>query len=86
MPNFLAQCPADARAAIGDFLGEAVIGGPDTVRAGLAAMAQATQADELMLVCDIYDPALRLRSLDIAAQAIQDAQTDAARGAVLAAG
>ena len=26
-------------------------------------------ADELMLVSDVYDPALRLRSLDIAAQA-----------------
>ncbi|WP_370446733.1 LLM class flavin-dependent oxidoreductase [Rhodoferax sp. TS-BS-61-7] len=86
VPNFLAQCPADARAAIADFLGEAVIGGPDTVRDGLLAMAEATQADELMLVCDVYDPALRLRSLDIAAQALKDAQADAAKGAVLAAG
>jgi luciferase family oxidoreductase group 1 len=85
-PNFLPQLPADARAAIGDFLGEAVIGGPTTVRDGLAAMAEATQANELMLVCDIYDPDLRLRSLDIAAQAIQDAQADTARGAVLVAG
>ncbi|MBW7832054.1 MAG: LLM class flavin-dependent oxidoreductase [Simplicispira suum] len=57
------------RAAIQDFLAAAVIGGPDTVRKGLAALLQATQADELMLVCDIYDPALRLRSLDIAAAA-----------------
>jgi hypothetical protein len=29
-----------------------------------------TEADELMLVCDIYDTALRLRSLDIAAAAM----------------
>jgi luciferase family oxidoreductase group 1 len=86
VPNFLPQLPGDARAAIGDFLGEAVIGSPATVRAGLTAMAEATQADELMLVCDIYDPALRLRALDIAAQAMQDAQADAAKGAVLAAG
>ncbi len=57
------------RAAIADFLGAAVIGGPDKVRAGLAALAQATDADEIMLVCDIFDPALRLRSLDIAAAA-----------------
>ena len=56
------------RAAINDFLAAAVIGGPDTVRQGFAALLQATQADELMLVCDIYDPALRLRSLDIAEQ------------------
>ncbi len=86
VPNFLPQLPADARAAIGDFLGEAVIGGPDTVRDGLAAMADATQADELMLVCDIYDPALRLRALDIAAQAVRDAQADAAKADALAAG
>ncbi|MDO8774110.1 MAG: LLM class flavin-dependent oxidoreductase, partial [Burkholderiaceae bacterium] len=46
------------------------IGGPDKVRAGLTALAQATDADEFMLVCDIFDPALRLRSLDLAAAAI----------------
>ncbi|MDB5843898.1 MAG: luciferase family protein [Polaromonas sp.] len=68
--NFLAQRHPQERAAIADFLAAAVIGGPDTVRDGLAALAQATDADEFMLVCDIYDPALRLRSLDIAAAAL----------------
>ena len=29
-----------------------------------------TQADEFMLVSDVFDPALRLRSLDIAAEAM----------------
>ena len=29
-----------------------------------------TQADEFMLVSDVYDPALRLRSLDLAAAAM----------------
>jgi hypothetical protein len=33
-------------------------------------LAQATEADEFMLVCDVFDPALRLRSLDIAAAAM----------------
>jgi luciferase family oxidoreductase group 1 len=65
--NFMAQLDPQARAAIGDFLAAAVIGGPDTVKAGLAAMAMATNADEFMLVCDVFDPLLRLRSLDIAA-------------------
>lgn len=83
VPGFMQQCPPDARAAIQDFLGEAVIGGPETVREGLHAMAAATGADELMLVCDIYDPALRLRSLDIAAQAIAQAQATV-KGDVLA--
>ena len=72
--NFLAQRHPQERAAISDFLAAAVIGGPDTVHEGLSALAEATNADEFMLVCDIYDPALRLRSLDIAAAAMQ-AQT-----------
>ena len=68
--DFIAQCLPQERAAIADFLGAAVVGGPDTVHAGLHALSESTQADELMLVCDVYDPALRLRALDIAAQAL----------------
>ena len=67
--NYAARLQPQERAAIGDFLAAAVIGGPDTVRNGLTTLAQETGADELILVCDVYDPALRLRSLDIAAQA-----------------
>ena len=67
--NFAAQLnPAEAE-AINDFLAAAVIGGPETVQAGLAHLAQATRADEFMLVSDVFDPALRLRSLDITAAA-----------------
>ena len=69
--NFLAQRHLQERAAIGDFLAAAVIGGPETVRDRLNALAGATDADEFMLVCDVYDPALRLRSLDIAATAME---------------
>jgi luciferase family oxidoreductase group 1 len=65
--DFLAQLAPQERRAIDDFLGAAVIGRPETVRAGLDELLQATQADELMLVCDIFDADLRLRSLDIAA-------------------
>lgn len=65
--NFMQQLHPQERAAIGDFLAAAVIGGPDKVSADLLALAQSTQANEFMLVCDAFDPALRLRSLDIAA-------------------
>ncbi|MDP3335259.1 MAG: LLM class flavin-dependent oxidoreductase [Rhodoferax sp.] len=68
--NFMQQLHPQELAAINDFLGAAVIGGPDKVRAGLTALAQQTQADEFMLVCDMFDPALRLQSLDIAAQVL----------------
>jgi len=64
--DFMAGLLPQERAAINDFLAAAVIGGPDKVRAGLMALAQATDADEFMLVSDVFDPALRLRSLDIA--------------------
>lgn len=67
--NFMAQLHPQERAAISDFLAAAVIGGPETVRAGLSRLAAATDADEFMLVSDVFDPALRLRSLDIAAAA-----------------
>ncbi len=67
--GFMAQRSEPERLAIADFLALAVIGGPETVREGLAAIHAATQADEFMLVCDIFDADLRLRSLRIAAQA-----------------
>ncbi|TRZ91654.1 MAG: LLM class flavin-dependent oxidoreductase [Rhodocyclaceae bacterium] len=67
--DFMSQLHPQERTAIDDFLAAAVIGGPRTVSEGLAALLQATDADELMLVCDIFDPSLRLRSLDIVAAA-----------------
>ncbi|MBL8480108.1 MAG: LLM class flavin-dependent oxidoreductase [Sterolibacteriaceae bacterium] len=65
--GFMAGLHPQERAGIADFLGAAVIGGPDTVRAGLEALGRATRADEMIVVCDIFDPDLRLRSLEIAA-------------------
>jgi len=69
LAGFLAGLHPPERAGIADFLGAAVVGGPEAVRAGLGALQRATRADELILVCDIFDPDLRLRSLDIAAAA-----------------
>ena len=46
-----------------------VIGGPAVVRQGLDAFVARTRADELMLVSDIFDPALRLRSFELIAEA-----------------
>jgi luciferase family oxidoreductase group 1 len=69
--GFAAGLQPQERSAIGDFLAAAVVGGPDRVRQGLQALVQATQADEFLLVSDVFDPALRLRSLDIVASAHQ---------------
>ena len=77
--NYMAKLQPQERNAIADFLAAAVIGGPDTVRSGLSELARVTQADEFMLVCDIFDPALRLRSLDIAAAAMRPLVENAER-------
>ncbi|HCL87168.1 MAG TPA: LLM class flavin-dependent oxidoreductase [Comamonadaceae bacterium] len=69
VPGYLESLSYQERQAIADFMAVGVVGGPDTVRAGLRALASSTQADEFMLVSDVYDPELRLRSLQITAQA-----------------
>lgn len=55
------------QAAVGDILGLAVIGGPAKVRARLTVLLEQTGADELVFTCDLYEPADRLRSLEILA-------------------
>ncbi|MET1114313.1 MAG: MsnO8 family LLM class oxidoreductase, partial [Comamonas sp.] len=68
--NYTARLSPSESAAIHDFLRAGVVGSPETVRRHFQALAQSTQADEFMLVSDVYDPALRLRSLEISAQAM----------------
>ena len=69
--DYMSMLSYQEKAAIKDFLALGVVGDATTVRAELDAITDATQADELMLVTDVYDPALRLRSLEITAQAMQ---------------
>nr|WP_159910878.1 LLM class flavin-dependent oxidoreductase [Pantoea sp. 18069] len=68
--NYAAQLSPSESAAIHDFLRAGVVGNLETVRNHFQSLAQSTQADEFMLVSDVYEPALRLRSLEIAAQAM----------------
>jgi len=69
--DFLKRLEPQARAAIADFLSAAVIGAADTVLHGFTQLASATGADEFMLVSDVFDPALRLRSIGIAAEVVK---------------
>lgn len=69
--NFWEQLDPRAQSAIRDFLAVGVVGGPDTVRQGLQKLADETQADEFMLVSDVFDADLRLRSLEITAGAFR---------------
>ena len=50
-------------------LARSIVGSPATVKAGLESLAGETQADELIVVSDVYDPALRLRSFELIAAA-----------------
>ena len=70
LENYVASLTDRERQAIADFLGMAVIGGPQTVRAGFEHLQELTAADEFILVCDVFEPEYRLRSLDIAQQAL----------------
>ena len=79
--GFFERLSAQEKAGIADFLACAVIGSPDTVRQGLQALAAETGCDEMIFTCDLYDPALRLRSLDIAAQVRQGGVTASTTGA-----
>jgi alkanesulfonate monooxygenase SsuD/methylene tetrahydromethanopterin reductase-like flavin-dependent oxidoreductase (luciferase family) len=55
----------------------AVVGAPQTVRAGLDAFVAKHQPDEIMVTAQIYDHAARVRSFEIAAAA-RDALANAA--------
>jgi alkanesulfonate monooxygenase SsuD/methylene tetrahydromethanopterin reductase-like flavin-dependent oxidoreductase (luciferase family) len=49
-----------------------VVGTPETVKAGLAAFAARTGADELMTTAQIFDHDKRLRSVEITAMALRE--------------
>ena len=59
--------PAEEHAA-GSMGGSAIIGGPETVRAGVEELIERTSADELMLTTMVHDPADRIRTLEIVAE------------------
>ncbi len=56
------------RLLIDDRLDSQIIGGPDTVRKGIADLLEATQADELMITTNVYDHADRVRSYEMVAK------------------
>jgi luciferase family oxidoreductase group 1 len=59
------------RAMIDDRQGSQLIGSPQTVRDGMAELLKHTQADELMLTTMVFDPADRLRSFELVAEAVK---------------
>jgi luciferase family oxidoreductase group 1 len=65
--GFEAGLEPRARMILESSLACSVVGGPETVRRGVAAFVEETGADELMVTAQIFDHAARLRSFEILA-------------------
>ncbi len=59
-------CTPQEKAMVDAALACAVVGAPDTVRAGIQAFVRAHRPDELMLTANVFDHAARLRSFELA--------------------
>lgn len=57
------------KAQVQRMLARSIVGSPETVRRGIATLVDETRADELIVVSDVYDHALRLRSFELIAEA-----------------
>ena len=57
------------KAQAGRMLARSIVGSPNTVRKGLAALVEETRADELIVVSDVYEHSERLRSIQLIAEA-----------------
>jgi alkanesulfonate monooxygenase SsuD/methylene tetrahydromethanopterin reductase-like flavin-dependent oxidoreductase (luciferase family) len=61
---------SDQKAGALRMLKRSVVGSPDSVRAGLRAFVDETKVDEVMVVSDVFDHQMRLRSLELIAKAM----------------
>lgn len=58
------------REAVGSFLGLAMVGSPEKIRAKIELLLEQTEADELIFTCDLYEHADRIRSYELLAQTV----------------
>jgi alkanesulfonate monooxygenase SsuD/methylene tetrahydromethanopterin reductase-like flavin-dependent oxidoreductase (luciferase family) len=63
------------RAAVESKLGAAIVGSPETVRAGIEKLALDTGAKEIIAVTDTYSFDDRLRSYELLAEAVRPVST-----------
>jgi alkanesulfonate monooxygenase SsuD/methylene tetrahydromethanopterin reductase-like flavin-dependent oxidoreductase (luciferase family) len=68
--GFADGLPPTHRAILDQVLTCSAIGSPETVRRQIAAFAERTGADELMVTSQIWDHEARLRSYEIVAEAM----------------
>jgi len=70
LPGYAETLPPSGRAMLDQVLTCSAIGDPETVRAAIAAFAERTGADELMITSQIWDHQARIRSYEIVAEAM----------------
>jgi luciferase family oxidoreductase group 1 len=70
LPGYAETLPPSGRAMLDQVLTCSAIGGPETVRSAIAAFAERTGADELMITSQIWDHQARIRSYEIVAEAM----------------
>ena len=73
IPGYRETLDPQAIAMIELMRSASAIGGPETVREGIARFVARTGADELIIAGSIWDPAARQRSLQIAIEAAREA-------------
>ncbi len=81
VPGYREGLGLEARALLDSVLSCAAIGSPDTVRAQMNAFIERTGADELMITCNMFDHAARLRSYAIVADLARAAKQHEAAAA-----
>ena len=59
--------------AVMSFLGLAMVGGPQKIKAQLDVLVEQTQADELIFTCDLYEHADRIHSYELLSQVMKGA-------------
>ncbi|MEZ5680841.1 MAG: LLM class flavin-dependent oxidoreductase [Erythrobacter sp.] len=69
--GYRAMLPAPAQAMLTHIGQASVIGTPQTVREAVAGFLQRTQADEIIFGGSTYDPAARIRSVQLAMDVLQ---------------
>jgi luciferase family oxidoreductase group 1 len=67
--SLLSQWSPAERQAVSDMTRVSLVGTPDSVREGLAGFVEATGVDEVVVTCGAYDPADRLRTYELLADA-----------------
>lgn len=71
VPGYRDMLPPQALAMLTQMREASAIGSPETVRKAVTAFIERTQADELIVAGSIFDPAARLRSMQLTMEALR---------------